>query len=400
MKNISYVAGRRSPWCVCTTVAGQKKRKFFATETEAKNYLRALRSKTKTDGLNAMFFSPAERADYEQALSVATERGFNRILPFITSLLTHGIGIATGARQACENVKPVSIMDAYYQYYESKEKIGRRTTTLDEIRSRVRQFAEAHKEIPFSKLTQKHVEAWCVSGNKSPRTCKNRFSVIVSFLRWTKRRGYHSLPLDFDKSEFLPRILNKQKTVFSVEEVRNLLDVLQEEPSFRRYIPFYAIQLFCGLRRGEAERMHWNWIDIPNKTIHLPAEITKTGDEHVMREPFLPSTVFAWLAPFAPTVNKTAKIIHPSVGKRAEITKQFGHWEHNGMRHTFATMHVSLHGDPAKTAILLRHRNQGRLWQNYLARLVSEEDARQYFALKPQDALIKSLSITQKTKWQ
>lgn len=59
------------------------------------------------------------------------------------------------------------------------------------------------------------------------------------------------------------------------------------------------------------------------------------------------------------------------------------------MRHTFATMHVSLHGDPAKTAVLLRHRNQQRLWQNYLASLVSEEDAKAYFELSPQSFMEK-----------
>lgn len=33
-----------------------------------------------------------------------------------------------------------------------------------------------------------------------------------------------------------------------------------------------------------------------------------------------------------------------------------------------------------------------RLWQNYLARLVPEEDARAYFSLRPQNALIAALN--------
>lgn len=199
------------------------------------------------------------------------------------------------------------------------------------------------------------------------------------------------MPLDFERRDFLPRELKKQKTVFSLADVRDILDVVQEEPAFRRFIPFFALQLFCGIRRAEAERMRWEWIDFERKEIRMPAEITKTGDEHIMRQPFLPETVFRWLSPFRPTVFTDAKILSPSTTMWAAITRRIGKWERNGMRHTFATMHVSLHGDPAKTAVLLRHRNQQRLWQNYLARLVPEDEARAYFALSPQNALLAAL---------
>lgn len=385
MKNISYVKNRKSPWCVCTTIAGEKRRKFFARESEAKEYLREFRRKIRENGVNSLFFSASERTDYEESLSLAKENGYERVLSFLSALMNGAKNSSSPSAPSAHapKTRAISITDAAFQYYEEKERVGRRRETLRDIRNRVMKFADTFAAQPFSHLTQKQVEDWCLSGKASPRTCRNNFCAVHSFLRWAKRRGYHSLPLDFDRSAFLPRELKKQKSVFSLQDVREFLDLLQAEPIFRRFIPFFTLQLFCGIRRAEAERLRWEWIDIDKKQIRLPAEITKTGEEHIMRPPFLPDTVFAWLSPFRPADNSSAKIPVPTSVQRERIAARFGKWQHNGMRHTFATMHVSLHGDPAKTALLLRHRNQQRLWQNYLARLVPEDEARTFFALAP-----------------
>lgn len=383
--------GRKSPWCVCLIHGGKKSRKFFATEKEARTYLREYRRKLEENGINALFFTPLDKADYMQALTIAREHGHDRVLSFVSALLRAQVA-AGGIFSPQNSATKKTLVEAYTEYYEAKEKQGRAKGTLGDIRLRVRRFCEAFNARPFSELTQRDIEEFCVRDDQSPRTCRNNFVSVLSFLRFCKRRGYHNMTLDFDRHAFLPRELKRQKSVFSLQEVRDILDVLQEEPTFRRFIPFFALQLFCGIRRAEAERMRWNYIDFASRSIRLPAEITKTGDEHIMRPPFLPETVFAWLEPFRPLVNSNAPIAAPSIHMRAAIMKRLGKWEHNGMRHTFATMHVSLHGDPAKTAVLLRHRNQQRLWQNYLARLVPEDEARAYFDLRPQNALLAALN--------
>lgn len=388
-KNIIYDPTRKNPWGYKIQIRGKTYRAFKKSKTEAINEKNAIIAKLKKDGIESMSFPPEQRADYNEAMDIARLHGYDKLLSFVSAILQK-LKDST-PDEPIDNIKRVQIMDAYYEYYEAKERQGRSKATLHDIHTRVKRFAEHFKTQPFAHLTQRQVENWCTQGDSSPRTQRNNFVAVHSFLKWAKRRGYHNMDLDFDRHSFLPRELKKQKTVFSIEDVRRILDVLQEEPVFRRYIPFYALQLFCGIRRAEAERMRWEYIDFANKSIRLPAEITKTGDEHIMRPPFLPDTVFAWLAPFAPSVNKTSAIAKPGESMRERINLQIGKWERNGMRHTFATMHVSLHGDPAKTAVLLRHRNQQRLWQNYLARLVTEEDAKRYFSLKPQDALINAL---------
>lgn len=377
--NISYFKGRKSPWCFDVRVKGKRIRKFFKTEAKAKLYAREFSKQKEKYGLEAMSFPPEERADYKLCLEEAKKRGFTTVFKLITALFN-----AKDAQNTAYNAisQGKTVKDAFREFLDEKSAQKRADRTIKDLRSRCGRFADAF--LHFSDITQAKVEQWCISQNTSPRTARNNFVAVRTFLAWARRRGYHSMPLDFDRSSFLPRELKKQKAVFSLSQCKQLLDLLQQNTTYRRLIPFFALQLFCGIRRAEVERMTWDLIDFEKKSIRLPAEITKTGDEHIMRPPFLPPTVFAWLAPFAPTVNKTAKIQKPSEWTRANIAKELPfQWENNGMRHTFATMHVSLHGDPAKTAVLLRHRNQQRLWQNYLARLIPEEDAKAYFDMRP-----------------
>ena len=91
----------------------------------------------------------------------------------------------------------------------------------------------------------------------------------------------------------------------------------------------------------------------------------------------LPENLWAWLEKY-PTIIQPGKKLRKSL-----IDEWKGEWKHNGLRHTFATMHVSLHQNPAKTSLILRHRNQQRLWQNYLANPVSKDEARRYFSIVP-----------------
>lgn len=387
MKNIYYCEGRKSPWRVTVRVNKREKKKYFKTETAAKAYLKEFNKIKERQGLEALTFDPAEKADYKFAIEEAKKLGFKTL----SELILHIIGAKKNDESLIKTIPNVkTIEDALEEYIAEKTAIKRAESTIQDIRVRCGRFAKTFES--FTKLTTKKIEQWSVEGASSPRTCRNNFVAVRTFLAWAKRRGYLNMELDFDRAAFLPRELKKQKPVFTLKKVNTILDYLQDTPTRHRFIPYYALQLFCGIRRAEVERMTWDLIDFQNESIRLPAEITKTGDEHIMRPPFLPNTVFAWLKPFAPTVNKKAAITVPSDFVRASIVKELGFkWENNGMRHTFATMHVSLHGDPAKTAVLLRHRNQQRLWQNYLARLIPEEDARQYFQLKPKNRLLMAL---------
>ena len=377
-KNVRFSV-ERGVWQFAKMVAGRRITKSFASEAEARRFAREFEAEMKRSGIDGLFFAPLQRQDYEEASKIAKKEGFDSVVGFVRALQARVRETGAGT----SSVATKTIKDAFEEFMESKVRAGRAAATLKDLRLRVGGFVRAFGGKGFERLRDSDVEAWSASGACDARTKRNNFTAVLGFLRWAKRRGYHSLPLVFERREFLPRELKKQKPVFSLGQVRRIFDVLEGRDAWTRFIPHFALRFFAGLRTAEAERMRWEWIDCKREQIRIPAEITKTGEEHVMRAPFLPNTVFEWLRVYG-SGRKRGGVAFPCKKTAVKIRAAFGlKWAHNGARHTFATMHVSLNGNPASTALLLRHRNQQRLWQNYLARLVSEEEAKAYFLLLP-----------------
>lgn len=397
VKNISYVADAehaRKPFCVCVTINGKRRREFFATEAEARRRLASIRSEQKLFGAEATNMSARERAEFITAkhiLARARLDGLPSVLDAVRAYVELAVRERAEARERERRKTAPSPEEALVLYLETKAAGGRSEYTQRDARLRVGRFVRElrRRRVVLSAIAPRDVEAFCVRPSVSARTCRNDFAAVAAFLRFCARRGWLAFEpgAALDPKAFLPRVLAKAKTVFSLAETRRFFDELERTPRFRKLIPFYALEFFCGIRRAEAERMRWKWIDVVRKEIRLPAEITKTGEEFVLRAPFLPPTVFAWLSVYrgACAVTADGRVAAPTKREHDVIERVCG-WRRNVARHTFATMHVSLYGNAAKTAVLLRHRNQERLWRNYLASLVPEADARAYFELAPRIA--------------
>ena len=76
--------------------------------------------------------------------------------------------------------------------------------------------------------------------------------------------------------------------------------------------------------------------------------------------------------------------LKPEASKSNEDRAQLARM-HNVLRHSFASYHVALEGDAARTALLLTHRNQSMLWQHYRGRATKAE-AKAYFGIVPSNA--------------
>ena len=71
----------------------------------------------------------------------------------------------------------------------------------------------------------------------------------------------------------------------------------------------------------------------------------------------------------------------PSTYERTNSFKQFN-LPHNFTRHSFATYHLSLYFDPAKTSKITRNSEQ-MLRDHYWGALVEKDIAKQYFQILP-----------------
>ena len=118
----------------------------------------------------------------------------------------------------------------------------------------------------------------------------------------------------------------------------------------------------------------------------MPQLIVKTQDDWSLRG--LPDNLWDWLLKYkkesdqvcAPSPQTIKRIRNKHFRKLPHPIEK---WPFNALRHTFCVILISLHEDAAKVANWSRHKNQAQLYDSYVTKLVSKEEAEAYLSIRP-----------------
>lgn len=319
----------------------------------------------------------------------------------------------------CEAVKDsMSLFDAYGEYLDALRAQGLSIRHIDSQEHRLKRFIEHFGEnTPTALLDAKKIEKWIfdlrirtfkedktaeprADGTRpkvmqkgkelaSATTRNNYRTALLAFFSYCKRKGYvKENPVD--KVSKIKET-HKEPEVFTVSEIRNILNLSPEGSDIRTYI---AIGAFGGLRLAEAERLTWNKIDLKDKTITLDGTITKTSQRRIVK---MSDNLVEWLLPYSQKTNTDEKVLRKNfknyLGNFKKINKI--KWVNNGLRHSSASYYLALIGDEYKTASQMGH-NVKTLKTNYKG-LVKEQDAIRYFNILPKPAKIISFAEATQT---
>ncbi|MEO0793952.1 MAG: hypothetical protein AAFX93_02250 [Verrucomicrobiota bacterium] len=166
------------------------------------------------------------------------------------------------------------------------------------------------------------------------------------------------------------------------KEVKLLLESARtsEKQILRDMLPLLALQAFAGIRSETAYKMEWDMIDFDRKEIVIPAAIMKKRRKHIMQG--LEDNLWHWLniCDQSKELSMTARAFRHR--KRQVLDLSGVEDIKNGLRHSFATYHVTLHQSADKTALLMPHRSATELWEHYYGAGRST-DAKAYFEIVP-----------------
>ena len=277
--------------------------------------------------------------------------------------------------------RSVNVLSAYDEFVESRRKEGVSAVHLRDFTYRLERFAKKHAKRLVAEITTKDVNSW-VFGLKNAAQSKDKHRRLLhNFFGYCVGRGYteENPVARADKV----KVLRKPPGILSTADTAALLAAASAE-----IVPALAIGFFAGLRTAEIQRLDWQQIDLRRNFIEVTAENAKSSQRRLVD---ITPNLRAWLEPHARPSGpvRLTEMRHHDRFDVARKTAGIG-WPPNACRHSYASYHLALHQDAAKTSLQLGHTNTAVLFQHY-RELATREDAAAYFEIMPDNVQPKNI---------
>ena len=162
------------------------------------------------------------------------------------------------------------------EWFSEYAKPNLRNTTYERLLQLRKRVYEALGYMRMDKITPRQIQAFVNALSKeganertgkplAPKTIRHNLSLISDVFSYAVKMGVVS---DNPCGRVtVPKIVQKEKKIYTVEEVTKFLSELENEPL--KYKVFFNIAVFSGFRRGEILGLEWKDIDFENEVISV-----------------------------------------------------------------------------------------------------------------------------------
>jgi len=361
---ITVVRGVKKYLANITLPNKKRKKAYFDNKDDARAWVKEMRKNIGIDLSDLAALSQNQLADIRLAIkNLPCGASLSKCVEIFnqkfatTKSLTDCIDEFNGMKTAAE-------LDAVYSRI-----LKARVSTLSEFKT----FENISGRAIIAKVTGMKKPNGVVF---APKTKMHYLGAYREFFDWCVTRGYiKESPFNHIHEADIPRVKRKFLPVPNIADVQSFFRIA--EVKYPQFVGIVALVAFGGLRKSEASKLTPVDIDVANKRITLSFEKSKTGRNFLQEK--MPDNIWAWLVRYPPNAQ-WLKFLDKNFYNRMNEEKLI---PKNGLRHAFATYHLSLYRDAPRTQILMRHENPRRLWENYLSSLVSDTEAAEYFKILP-----------------
>ena len=345
----------------------------FEIEEKNKRIRKNFNSKAEAIDFRTNFFA-ARKLDLAYFVALSGEQ--LKDIKDALAILPTGKTLVQSVQKAWQFHSDQNLIELISQFLEIKErKYEAGNLSKHEfvhIKGRINNFKSNFKA--FSDITPEALLAYLKSkgANKTISHWRGTISELLDFC--AVKRAIPTNPIQFLHSdELLVKDIKPHEIGFlTVEQAKAFLAFLEDK--YPRFCRFYALAMFAGIRVAEIPRLKDEYFMYEDKKIIFPAKIGKVKKSWTLED--LPENLWVWLEKY-----KNTPIIQPSDYIRNESFKAFN-LPHNFARHCFATYHLSLYFDAAKTSKITRNSEQ-MLKDHYWGALVDKAIAKAYFEILP-----------------
>lgn len=361
--------GRR---CICVTIPAsltrKRRRAFFKTRAEAEKFRQTSMDEAKDSGFCWALMPPAQRNKHAQLAAWLEDQGIDPM--DVPRLLAKRPVIRAG----------VTLGKAADEFLAAKAAKGCREKYLVKLRRTVGLFLTNRRESLVSEIEVGDLEEFLGRNGYSPATRKSYRSDFGAFFAFCVRRGYR--PDNPVHSTEAPILDEKPPGILTPDDARALMDAAQRHSP--RVVPWIALVLFGGLRPDEARRLSWD--DIRDEIVDLQAAKAKTRRRRIVPvSPQLAAWLEAGRAVGAPLPPVNWDRDWRRARQRAGISDRY---EHNALRHSFASYHYARYRRASETAAIMGH-SETMLFRHY-REVVRESAAEVFFGLLPDRAALEA----------
>ena len=299
------------------------------------------------------------------------------VLDLRDELQSYGLTIRTALEIVLEQKRlaeqSCTVSDLVRTVLQAKRLEGRSKRYLQDLDSRLGQFAQAHGERSVAEVTADDISVWLQGLDVASSTQMNFRRVLgVLFNEGLKRKYCSANPA---KDSHKPKVIPSETGILTVGQLSSLLEVAPDE-----LIPFVTIAAFAGLRRSELERLNWQQIDFESGLIEVLAKNAKSSRRRFVK---IQANLEAWLLPHAKPSGAVTpsnyRELLDSAREKADIP-----WPHNALRHTFASAHLAAFENAAEASLQLGHTNANLVFAHY-RQLIKPKDAALYWQIRPSE---------------
>jgi integrase len=340
----------------------------FEDEAVAQRALAAAKEVKRNLGALGLKSSPLEMAEF-LAVKERLRASGTSILAATEFFMQQGLKVT----------RPLRMSELVEDFIWSRIELGRDGRTIETYKHVLRSLARVWPLKLAHELKREEVRDWLRGTGWSASTQNKAVGHVRGLYKWAISNKHAS----DDPCAGVERapVTTEEIEDLTLKECEALLMTGLRVP---RFMPFLVLGLFCGMRRSELQRLRFEELDLDEGTAIAAAKKVKTRQRRVVD---ISAQMMAWISAAGwtpemmqegPVAPSNLKELWPKFWKLAGLKR----WPHNGLRHTFASMHYAMHQDEGALQAILGQRSKDVLHSNYRA-LKTKREASTFWKLMP-----------------
>jgi integrase len=320
---------------------------YYKTLDEARVKAEALATERAQNGAEALNFSTE--------LRVMTAAAAAKLRPFgknIEQAVDHYVEFLQSESAKYNSLSVEECVDRYLAARRRDHERGELSKrSLREIIGRANQLRAAFVGLQVRELDSKRMRDFLDSYPVTARTRTNVRARCSHLFNWCRDQGYvESNPVE--RIRF--RVPEAEIKILPVNQTQQLLAAALASKFNATVTPYILLQLFEGLRPGEAEQLSWEQIDFAANAIHVRGPTSKSRRERWVE---LNETFVQWITPYrcesGLIIGANFRRQFESVRRAAGYDSKINPWVPDVLRHSFGSYWLAEHHDAAKLAHLM-----------------------------------------------